>query len=172
MTYKMENKAKTQLIDPCFIEGMARVQEIGDQKHVDHHWLKGVSVAEILGAIDRHINAIKLGEICDDETREQHAYHAACGLMYIAHYCRNPSEYDEFFDLIYSRSPDVGGGMGRLPIPESYGPGLSNQTTRGDRRAIRESIGGRVSGRDAFDPGLVSSNGGKSGNSADQEIEN
>lgn len=171
MTYKTEKKPKTQLVDPCFIEGMALVQEIGDEKHRDHHWLQGVPVSEIIGAIERHVNAIKLGEVIDDETGHQHAYHAACGLMYIAHYSRNHEEYAEFFDLVYSRHAEVGGGMGRLPISESDGARVPHQTSGGNSRTVRESIRRRTSGCIPTSAGSVSPDGGEAGTGVSQQAE-
>jgi hypothetical protein len=60
-----------------------------------------------LEAVKRHIAAIERGETHDDETGFHHAYHASCGLMYLAHFDRDPEQYSEFFDLPFARRDRV-----------------------------------------------------------------
>lgn len=115
--YKNEGKPMLTLIDPLFIEEMARQQEIGDVKHATHHWMEGVDSKEILNAIKRHIAAIEQGEISDDGGKTLHTAAAACGLMYLAHYCRNQDRYGGFLNPIFPRYHTTGSEMGRRSDP-------------------------------------------------------
>lgn len=130
MEYKIEDKAPLQLIDPEFIEGMAWTQSLGDQKHADNHWKAGVSVAEILGAIKRHVAAIEKGEYFDEGNRGlQHTYAAACGLQYIAYYVRHARKYNKFFDQQYGGPPKARSDVGQRSVPRPDDPGYSGQAT-------------------------------------------
>jgi len=171
VAYKDEDKVPLQTLDPRFIEGMAWVQSLGDKKHKDHHWTRGVSVNEILGAIKRHIADIEKGEYFDKESTLQHAYHAACGLQYIAHYVRNSEKYAEFFDQPFGGPPNRGGNLGRRHIPNPLDPGYFDKTTRRGSGAVQGSERGGAGGRDDPNLGLVSLSRGPAWSSGDEENE-
>jgi len=145
------------LIDPLFIEGMARIQEIGDEKHRDSHWTKGVSVSDILNAMKRHTAAIERGEYVDEETGYNHAYAIGCGAMYIAHYCRNHGKYDEFFDQQYKGSAGGDSSLVERCISEEEYPGVLDKIVGGNSGTLRGTDeSGRVGGRDAVGTGSFS----------------
>lgn len=172
MAYKEEGKAPLQKIDPEFVEEMSRVQALGDQKHVDHHWLDGVSVSEILGAIKRHVASIEKGDFLDAETGYSHAAHAACGLMYIAHYGRNYGRYAQFFDLLYQRPAEAGRGVGGPRISHAESEWLLNQALRGNSGAFCGPERGGTSGRTAPNTGSIPLDGDRPGEGTGQENEN
>lgn len=59
---------------------------VGIGKYLRGSWLRGMPYSQAIDAIRRHVAAIERGEDRDPETGELHAYHAACNLMFLAHY--------------------------------------------------------------------------------------
>jgi hypothetical protein len=138
--YKAEEKASLTNLDPKFLEGMSWVQAIGDKKHADHHWKDGVSVREILDGIKRHTAAIERGEYIDDESKLNHAYHIACGAMYIAHYCRDSERYREFFDQPFGGPPISNFEVGGQRPSGTYATGHPGETVGGNSGVVQESL--------------------------------
>lgn len=138
MTYDKLKGGKPKLcgIDPLFVQAMAKVQEFGDQKHASHHWSNGVSYRLVLEAVKRHIEAIELGGDLDPETSQHHAAHAACGLMYIAYYDREPDKFREFYDLPFARRSN---GLAAGPISESNSARRFDKIPGGGSGAFQES---------------------------------
>jgi len=104
--YTEIKKVPLSLVDPKFIEGIAWAEHSGGERHKSHHWRDGVSVVAILDGLKRHIAAIEEGEYFDNGeggSNLQHAYHAACGLEYIAYYVRHKALYEQCFDQPYRR---------------------------------------------------------------------
>lgn len=140
MRYKDEGKPKLTLINPHFLEAMAILQEEGDKKHQEHHWLLGVPVNEILNAMKRHIHEIEKGERYDGDTVHQHATAVALGAMYIFHYTRNYEEYEEFFTLLYDRSTEFGGPVVGSFIPDEDVSGRIDKVPGGSSGDIQEPL--------------------------------
>lgn len=92
-----ELKPRLSLVDPSFLEGVARVLGFGEQKYGGPNWMEGLSWTRVLDAAKRHILSLESGEEFDPETGERHTLHAACCLMMINHYMRKP-EYERFDD--------------------------------------------------------------------------
>lgn len=76
------DKCRLDLIDPAFTEGVGNVLTFGAKKYEAESW-KTVKdgLRRYLTAAERHILAIKKGEIIDSESGLPHAYHAATDLM-------------------------------------------------------------------------------------------
>lgn len=76
------DKCRLDLIDPAFTEGVGNVLTFGAKKYEAESW-KTVKngLRRYLAAAERHILAIKKGEINDSESGLPHAYHAATDLM-------------------------------------------------------------------------------------------
>lgn len=87
-------KAPMNLINPAFIEAMARVLGHGENKYGVMNW-KGLAVDRLLAAVERHVSAIKKGIDCDEETNEPHAAHAASTLMLASWVIENRPEQDD-----------------------------------------------------------------------------
>jgi len=78
-------KPMLSLIEPDFIEGVARVLTIGGKQYGLDNW-KSIPIEEkrrYKDALLRHINEYMKGNILDDDTHESHLYHAACNLMFL-----------------------------------------------------------------------------------------
>ena len=77
------DKCRLDLIDPAFTEGVGNVLTFGAKKYKAESWKtveKGLR--RYLTAAERHILAIKKGEINDSESGLPHAHHAATNLMF------------------------------------------------------------------------------------------
>lgn len=75
-------KPKMRLVDPCFMEGMAKILTLGADKYGEYNW-RGLARSRIEDALLRHINEYQKGEKLDEESGESHLYHAACNLMFL-----------------------------------------------------------------------------------------
>ena len=115
---------------------------LGDEKHKDNHWTEGVSVADILDGVKRHVAAIELGNY-DDEEGSTHAAAAAVGLMYISHYRRADPRYNEFFDQRYGPTEHTDKEVAGQGVPEPDLAGCAGEISGGSGGAIQKSEGPR-----------------------------
>jgi hypothetical protein len=78
------NKLRYDLIEPEFLEGLAKILSLGAKKYSDGNW-KNVNPFKdrYYAALLRHIQAWRKGELIDSESGESHLYHAACCLMFL-----------------------------------------------------------------------------------------
>jgi len=95
-----EPKLPIQLISPLFLEGLATVLQYGANKYASNNWLRGMSYTTVFGGVMRHLWAWFRGETYDPETKLNHLYHAACGLMFLAHYAETEG-YGMFDDRVF-----------------------------------------------------------------------
>lgn len=92
-----QHKTRFELVDPTFVEGVASVLTFGALKYDEFNWAKGIKFSRVIGALKRHIHAFEVGENLDPETGQPHLYHAACNLMFLAHYMKHKKELDDRF---------------------------------------------------------------------------
>lgn len=97
-------KPPLDLIWPGFILGIGRALGHGATKYSRGNWMRGLPWGAVLAAIQRHALAIQAGEDTDPETGELHAYHIACGAMFLAYYQAGPraAEYRALDDRLFS----------------------------------------------------------------------
>lgn len=78
------DKTRLDLIEPAFTQGVGDVLTFGARKYAAESW-KTIDdgVRRYLTAAERHILAIKKGEVCDPESGLSHAYHAATSMMFV-----------------------------------------------------------------------------------------
>lgn len=86
------DKPMVSLIEPMFIEGMAKVLTLGIQKYQIDNWKKDLSTARIISALYRHLLAYHDGEITDPESGLSHLYHIACNAMFLDYYDRQEKQ--------------------------------------------------------------------------------
>lgn len=96
-------KPRLHLIDPLFLDDMARVLDMGESKYGPANWMKGMPWSELVNSAKRHIAKIEIGQFKDDESGEDHAAHAACCLMMLRHYMRQG--FGSFNDLRFAQEP-------------------------------------------------------------------
>lgn len=90
-----QEKVKMQLLDPTFLEEVAKVFTFGAAKYGENNYKNGLHVSRCLGALDRHLKAFKVLEDNDPETGLSHLAHAACCLQMIYYNYKNKQEFDD-----------------------------------------------------------------------------
>lgn len=65
-------KLRFDLIPPECTKELARVYTIGANKYGDDNWRQGMEWKRIVGALERHLNAWKLGERYDQTDGQEH----------------------------------------------------------------------------------------------------
>lgn len=92
------DKIEMALLDPGFLEGIAKVLTYGSRKYARYNWAKGISYHRVYSAMQRHLNAFWKGEENDPETGLSHLYHASCNAMFLCAFEANKDKYKEFDD--------------------------------------------------------------------------
>ena len=88
-------KPMMQLLDPRFQEEVAKVFTFGASKYGTHNYKKGLKISRVLGALDRHLGAFKIGEDLDKETNLSHLAHAACCLQMAYYMVTRNNQFDD-----------------------------------------------------------------------------
>lgn len=87
MEGKKLDKGKTRfdLLDPKFVEAMAKVMTMGADKYAPDNW-KNVDDfrARYTAALHRHLSAWQCGRVNDKESRLNHLAHVAVNAMFLA----------------------------------------------------------------------------------------
>jgi hypothetical protein len=102
MSYKNEGKPELALVNPDFLDDLARKLQLGEEKHKDHHYRNGVSVTKLLSAMKRHIQSIERGEYYDEDEL-QHTTAVAAGAMMLHWMIQNHTGYAEYFDQPFKK---------------------------------------------------------------------
>lgn len=90
-----QEKPRTDLLDPEFLLGVARVLSFGARKYSAHNWRGGIAYSRILAAILRHTFAILKGEDIDSETGELHTAHLGCEVQFLHWMMINRKDLDD-----------------------------------------------------------------------------
>lgn len=77
-----KEKIRYELIDPKCLEELAKVLSYGSLKYQDHNWQK-VDELNYHGALMRHFQAIRMGEVIDPESNMLHAAHLFTTAMFL-----------------------------------------------------------------------------------------
>ena len=89
------DKPSMELLDPYFLEQVARVLDYGKNKYTAHNWRGGIHWSRTLGAVLRHTFAYLNGEDTDPETGINHMAHAAANCMFLVWFSQNRKELDD-----------------------------------------------------------------------------
>ena len=82
-------KLRMELVDPEFMEEIAKVLTYGAKKYADDSWKKLENPSKrYIGATMRHLFARLRGEKCDPESGFPHLYHVATNLMFLMYFER------------------------------------------------------------------------------------
>ena len=73
----MDGKIRYDLIPPEALLELARVYTLGAERYGDHNVEKGIPVHECIGAIERHIARLKMGQDLSLKHQTHEAAHAA-----------------------------------------------------------------------------------------------
>ena len=90
-----EDKPPMALLDPEFLEEVARVLGFGARKYVVDNWRNGISYRRLISASYRHLGAINKGEDLDEESGLPHTYHLGCCVMFLASVLKNRPDMDD-----------------------------------------------------------------------------
>lgn len=77
-----QDKPRMDLLDPEFLEGVAKVLSFGANKYDAHNWRLGIPLSRLLAAAYRHLGQYNSGADLDKESGLNHLYHASCCLMF------------------------------------------------------------------------------------------
>lgn len=80
------DKPKHHLIDPVFLDELAKVLTLGAEKYGEHNWQEGLSTNRIYSAAQRHLLAWHKGVELDNESGLHHSIHVAANMMFLAWY--------------------------------------------------------------------------------------
>lgn len=78
-----QEKPPHALIDPGFLDSLAKVLGFGATKYAPHNWRGGISYSRLISAAYRHLAAINSGEDIDPESGLNHTGHLACCVMFL-----------------------------------------------------------------------------------------
>lgn len=79
-----QDKPPMYLLDPEFLEGVAKVLGFGADKYNAHNWRNGIKYSRLISAAYRHLGAINRGEDIDAESGLPHVYHLGCNVMFLS----------------------------------------------------------------------------------------
>ena len=88
-------KARTDLLDPVALEGLAQVLGFGAKKYAANNWRKGLVYSRLIGAMLRHLFAIMRGEDVDPESGLPHIDHLGCCWMFLSHFMKTRPDLDD-----------------------------------------------------------------------------
>jgi Domain of unknown function (DUF5664) len=92
-------KLPISLIDPEYIEGLAKVLGFGANKYAAHNWRGGIQYSRLISAAYRHLGAINKGEDLDPESGLPHVFHLACCNMFLASMIAHRPDMDDRYKL-------------------------------------------------------------------------
>lgn len=90
-----QEKPRMDLLDPDWLEGVAKVLTFGAEKYSPNQWRKGIQISRLIAAAYRHLGAVNRGEDIDPESGELHLYHASCCLMFASWMLQHRPELDD-----------------------------------------------------------------------------
>jgi len=90
-----QNKLRLDLIPASTSEALGRVLTFGANKYEDHNWEKGLKWSRVIGALERHIMAIKRREDYDPESGLLHCEHVLANASFLNHFYRTFPEGDD-----------------------------------------------------------------------------
>ncbi len=94
-------KTRFDLLEPRFIEAMAKVMTMGAAKYAPNNWQKVDDFyARYTSALHRHLNAWQQGETFDKESKLHHLAHVAVNAMFLARFHNEDTDvHDEDTDV-------------------------------------------------------------------------
>jgi hypothetical protein len=88
------NKGKLQwhLVNMKALEPLVKVMESGAIKYGEDNWMKGLERKEILNSMQRHMNALREGELFDSESGLHHCGHILANAMFLSNFSKEEWE--------------------------------------------------------------------------------
>ncbi len=137
------DRARFDLIDPLFMDGLAKVLTFGAEKYEDWNWAKGMKWHRPFRAALNHLWKWWLGQEIDPDSGLHHLDHAACNIMFLAHYQHYKVGDDDRFIQNNRLFPGNFGDYKKLTKAVQYG----HVTMNPDGSAVKENYNtGEISG--------------------------
>lgn len=92
------------LLSVDFLDGITAVLDFGAKKYEPWNWAKGIKYSRVFSALMRHLWDWWRGEELDKETGLNHLFHAACCLMFLAHYQANRRKFRVYDDRFSNKN--------------------------------------------------------------------
>jgi len=90
-----QEKPRMDLLDPEFLEDVARVLTFGAAKYGTNNWRSGIAVSRLVAAAYRHLGAINRGEDIDPESGLPHSAHLGCCVQFLTWTLKHKPELDD-----------------------------------------------------------------------------
>jgi len=88
-------KPPMALLEPEFLEEIARVLGFGANKYAADNWRDGISYRRYISAAYRHLGAFSKGEDLDPESQLTHLGHLGCCIMFLYWISRHNTKMDD-----------------------------------------------------------------------------
>ena len=88
-------KPEIEMVDPEFLEGLAKVLMFGKEKYDRNNWRGGILISRLISAAYRHLGAVNKGVDLDEESGLPHVYHLACCVMFLSWTLKHKPEMDD-----------------------------------------------------------------------------
>ena len=88
-------KPEIEMVDPEFLEGLAKVLMFGKEKYARNNWRNGINISRLISSTYRHLGEINKNNTLDEESGLPHVYHLACCVMFLAWTLKNKPEMDD-----------------------------------------------------------------------------
>lgn len=90
-----QDKPQMSLLDPEYLEDMAKVLTFGAKKYSAHNWRGGIDISRIISAIYRHLGSINRGEDIDSESGLSHSSHLGVNVMFLNWMLQHRKDLDD-----------------------------------------------------------------------------
>lgn len=83
-------KVRYDLIPPEAMKGLAEILTFGAEKYIENGWQTVPEAKKrYIGALMRHLEAYRSGELIDPESGKPHIYHVLCNAAFIGYFDDN-----------------------------------------------------------------------------------
>lgn len=86
------NKPMMSLLEPDFIEDMAKVLTMGVNKYSKDNWKLCDDISRYKDAMYRHMNAYLKGELLDSESKLPHLAHVSVNAMFLEYFTKEHND--------------------------------------------------------------------------------
>lgn len=91
-----QEKLKSHLLSIPAMKGTAKILTLGSKKYAERNWEAGMEFSRVYRAAFDHITDWWDGEDLDPDSGESHLDHAACCIMFLQQFVKDPERYKKF----------------------------------------------------------------------------
>lgn len=93
-------KVRMDLMPPDALLEVGRVLTFGANKYSERNWERGMKYGRVIGAAQRHLLAVQMGEDHDPETGLLHAAHLACCALFLVAFQLREIGFDDRHKIV------------------------------------------------------------------------